>query len=77
VQQQTTTQPVTEPPVTTQKRTTIAQNTMPPATEQNTANRSTEAPAGPAMPHRSAGWLMMLLSGGARSGIGAKLRSKR
>jgi len=77
VQQQTTTQPVTEPPVTTQKQTTVAQNTMPPATEQNTANRSTEAPAAPAMPHTSAGWLMMLLSGGALSGIGAKLRSKR
>jgi hypothetical protein len=80
VQQQTTTQPVTAPPVTTQQQTTVAQNTVPPVTEQNTANRSTEAPAppaAPAMPHTSAGWLMMLLSGGALSGIGAKLRSKR
>ncbi len=29
------------------------------------------------MPHTSAGWLMMLLSGGALSGLGAKLRGKR
>jgi hypothetical protein len=72
--QQATTQQATEPPVTTQQQTATAQNTMPPATEQNTANRSTEAPA---MPHTSAGWLMMLLSGGALSGLGAKLRSKR
>ena len=72
--QQATTQQATQPPVTMQQQTTAAQNTMPPATEQNTANRSTEAPA---MPHTSAGWLMMLLSGGALSGLGAKLRSKR
>lgn len=82
VQQQTTTQPVTTPPATTQQATTqpaTAQpaTTMPPATEQNTANRAeTPAPA-PAMPHTSAGWLMMLISGGALSGLGAKLRSKR
>ncbi len=72
--QQATTQQATQPPVTTQQQTTTAQATMPPATEQNTANRSTETPA---MPHTSAGWLMMLLSGGALSGLGAKLRRKR
>jgi len=71
--QQATTQQATEPPVTVQQQTAVAQSTMPPATEQNTANRSTEAPA---MPHTSAGWLMMLLSGGALSGLGAKLRRK-
>jgi hypothetical protein len=72
--QQATTQQATAPPVTTQQQTATAQPTTPPATEDNTANRSTEAPA---MPHTSAGWLMMLLSGGALSGLGAKLRSKR
>jgi hypothetical protein len=72
--QQATTQQATEPPVTMQQQTATVQPTTPPATEENTANRSTEAPA---MPHTSAGWLMMLLSGGALSGIGARLRSKR
>src|SRR5215469_2019116 len=75
--QQATTQQATEQPVTVQQQTAVAQPTMPPATEENTANRSTEPPAAPAMPHTSAGWLMMLLSGGALSGLGAKLRSKR
>jgi hypothetical protein len=55
------------------QQTTQAQNTMPPATENNSANRSTT----PAMPHTDAGWLMMLLSGGALSGLGAKLRAKK
>lgn len=71
-QQQATTQQQTAPPVTNQQ-TTMAQNTMPPATQNNTANREET----PAMPHTSAGWLMMLLSGGALSGLGAKLRAKR
>jgi hypothetical protein len=72
--QQATMQQATAPPVTTQQQTSAAQATMPPATEPNTANRSSEPPA---MPHTSAGWLMMLLSGGALSGLGAKLRRKR
>jgi hypothetical protein len=72
--QQATTQQATNPPVTTQQQTSAAQATMPPATMPDTANRSSEAPA---MPHTSAGWLMMLLSGGALSGLGAKLRAKR
>ncbi len=71
--QQATTQQQTQQPVTTQQQTTMAQNTMPPATQNNTANREET----PAMPHTSAGWLMMLLSGGALSGLGAKLRAKR
>jgi hypothetical protein len=75
-QQQTTTQPVTTQPATTAQSTaaqsTTPQSTMPPETTQNTANR--EAPA---MPHTSAGWLMMLLSGGALSGMGMSLRRKR
>jgi len=71
--QQATTPQQTEPPVTTQPQTPVS--TMPPATEQSTANRTEEQPA---MPHTSAGWLMMLISGGALSGLGAKLRrSKR
>jgi hypothetical protein len=71
--QQATTQQATQPPVTTQQATT-PQSTMPPATTVGSADRSNETPA---MPHTSAGWLMMLISGGALSGLGAKLRSKR
>jgi len=69
-----TQQPITQPPVTTQQQTSAAQSTMQPATVQSSADRSSEAPA---MPHTSAGWLMMLLSGGALSGLGAKLRRQR
>jgi hypothetical protein len=76
--QQATTQQATTPPATTQQATTqqatTQQATMPPATEQNTANRAQSS--APAMPHTSAGWLMMLISGGALSGLGAKLRRK-
>jgi hypothetical protein len=82
MQQQTTTPPATtqqattEPPVTTQQATTEppVETTMPPATENATANRVTETPA---MPHTSAGWLMMLISGGALSGLGAKLKARK
>lgn len=83
MQQQTTTPPVTTQQATTQQQTTQQQattqqqtpveSTMPPATENTTANRSTETPA---MPHTSAGWLMMLISGGALSGLGYKLKAK-
>jgi hypothetical protein len=72
--QQGTMQQQTEPPVTTQQQTSSAQSTMPPATTQNSADRSSSE--APAMPHTSAGWLMMLLSGGALSGLGAKLRRR-
>jgi len=80
--QQTTTQQATTTPVTTQQATTqpvtttqaatTTQSTMQPATTQGTADRSTT----PAMPHTDAGWLMMLLGGGALSGLGARLRRK-
>ena len=81
-------QPTTPPPATAQEQTTPpaaeqpqtsaeqpqtsaqTQQTMPPATE---ANR--EAPS--TMPTTSAGWLMMLLSGGTLSGMGLALRRRR
>jgi hypothetical protein len=60
----------TAAPATTQSTTTMA-----PATTRSTAdmNRS----ANREMPNTSAGWLMMLLSGGALSGAGFSLRRKR
>jgi hypothetical protein len=63
-QQPTTTQ------ATTQPQTSTATQSM--ATSEPSANR--EAPA---MPHTSAGWLGMLLAGGALSGAGLKLRRSR
>ena len=68
---ETTTAPAAPAPETTNAPTTTAptttaQNTMPP---ENNANRE--------MPATSAGWLMMLLGGGALSGVGMKLRSYR
>jgi hypothetical protein len=68
VQNQTTTQPTTVP------STTQAQNTMPSSTmgsdtgNTGSANRS--------MPNTSAGWLMMLLSGGTLSSVGYALRKR-
>ncbi len=53
----------TPPPATTPAP-TVAQNTVP-----QEANRE--------LPHTSAGWLMMLLSGGTLSGAGMLLRRKR
>lgn len=74
-QQQTTMQQQTAPPVTNNQSTMQAQTMQQQTTpqENTTANREET----PAMPHTSADWLMMLLSGGALSGLGAKLRSKR
>jgi len=74
-----TTAPATTPPAATAETTpppaTQAQNTPPPATQPQatvppatTANRS--------MPNTSAGWLMMLISGGALCGAGLCLRRK-
>jgi len=71
--QQTTTAPTTAAP-------TVAQNTVPDTTMSPTTTRSTVDNSGSAnreMPHTSAGWLMMLLSGGALSGAGLTLRRKR
>jgi hypothetical protein len=78
-----TNQQATSQPATSQPATTMAQNTMPATTNsEQTANRDmndtttpTSTPA--SMPHTSAGWLMMLLSGGALSGAGMTLRRKR
>ena len=68
---QATTPPETAP---TTPAPTTAQNTMPPATTQNTMPENTTANR--EMPQTSAGWLMMLLSGGALSGLGMKLRRR-
>ena len=49
--------------------------TAAPVPELTPAPDSSEVP--PAMPHTDAGWLMMLLSGGTLTGLGAGLRRKR
>jgi hypothetical protein len=68
VQNQTTTQPTTVP------STTQAQNTMPSSTMgSDTANTGS---ANRSMPNTSAGWLMMLLSGGTLSSVGYALRKR-
>jgi hypothetical protein len=71
----------------TNRQTSMAQNTPQATNNQssvpdNSANRemqdtttSTNTPS--SMPHTSAGWLMMLLGGGALSGAGMTLRRKR
>jgi hypothetical protein len=86
---QATTAPTTAPATTApaQQPTTMAQNTMPPATSRSTmpsdngnnANNSANRDANDTgnMPHTSAGWMLMLLSGGALSGAGLTLRRKR
>jgi hypothetical protein len=61
--------------MTAQNQTTTAPSTMAPATTRSTANMNNSANR--AMPDTSAGWLMMLLSGGALSGAGLSLRRKR
>jgi len=49
-----------------------------PAPALTPAPDTSELPAAPAsMPHTDAGWLMMLLSGGTLTGLGASLRRKR
>lgn len=88
---QTTTPPVetTPPPVT--DNSTSAQNAQPQQYQpQNSADRSADMNANntpsattdqttdtTSMPHTSAGWLMMLLTGGTLSGAGLSLRRKR
>jgi hypothetical protein len=75
------------PAVTEQQQTTVAQQTVPaetapatpapaPVTEAPQTEANREAPA-PEMPHTSAGWLMMLLSGGSLSGAGMLLRRRK
>jgi len=80
---QNTEQPVAEP-ITEPTTPTNADNTADRAVDDNSADRvatdeqtpsSTPAPA--EMPKTAAGWLTMLLSGGALSGAGLMLRRKR
>jgi hypothetical protein len=82
--QPATTQPqTTQPPATTrstttaqaQPETTTQPTTMPPATTMRSA--TPENSANREMPNTSAGWLMMLLSGGTLSSAGILLRRKR
>ena len=71
---------VAQAPATTP--TTPAPATMPPATTQpsttsSAADRSMTESADRSMPDTAAGWLMMLLGGGALSGAGLALRRKQ
>lgn len=71
--------PTTMPPSTVESQTTMRPSTVAPADTASTV-RSTAVDSGSAnrsMPNTSAGWLMMLLSGGALSGAGLSLRRKR
>ncbi|HWB85384.1 MAG TPA: hypothetical protein VG675_14675 [Bryobacteraceae bacterium] len=76
---QTTPPPESQPTTSenTNSENQVAQNT-PPANEnaQTTTPAETE-PAPRQMPQTSAGWVMMLLSGGVLSGAGLTLRRKR
>jgi hypothetical protein len=78
-QPQTTQSPATTTnTMTAQNQTTTAPSTMAPATTRSTAaNNNRENSANRSMPNTSAGWLMMLLSGGALSGAGLSLRRRR
>ena len=76
--QSATTTPSTMAPATTPATpapttaATTAQSTMQPSTVASNANSANRE-----MPDTSAGWVMMLLSGGALSGAGMMLRRKR
>jgi len=71
-QNQTTTQPYT----TQGRSTTSAANNA--TTARSTARDMNDTgSADRSMPNTSAGWLMMLLGGGALSGAGMSLRRKR
>jgi len=67
-QSQTTVQPSTVP------STTQSQNTMPSSTMRSDVDNS--GSANRSMPNTSAGWLMMLLSGGTLSSVGYALRKR-
>jgi len=62
---------------TTQPSTTSGRSTMAPATTPSTTAATSTGTADRSMPNTSAGWLMMLLSGGTLSGVGMALRRKR
>jgi len=72
---QNTMQPATTPSTTTSRSTMTPSTTM--ATNTAAQHGSTAGSADRSMPNTSAGWLMMLLSGGALSGAGMALRRKR
>jgi hypothetical protein len=73
--------PAAVQPETTPDNTANREMTEPaPAPAATPAPELTPAPdtdGAPAMPHTDAGWLMMLLSGGTLTGLGATLRRKR
>jgi cell division septation protein DedD len=70
------------PPVTTQPETTPQPTTPPPSTVPATpvpepsASREMPQETAPSMPATSAGWVMLLLAGGALSGAGLALRRR-
>jgi len=77
-QNQTTTQSATVPSTTQNQNTVQSQNTMPSSTMRGMNDTGSDnSSANRSMPNTSAGWLMMLLSGGALSGAGLSLRRKR
>jgi hypothetical protein len=70
-----TTQPSTMQPATTQPATTQSATTQP--STMSAADRGMTESADRSMPDTAAGWLMMLLGGGALSGAGLALRRKQ
>jgi len=72
VQSQSTMQSSTMQPSTVQSG-----NTMPSSTMRSMNDTSNGGSANRSMPNTSAGWLMMLLSGGALSSAGMALRKRR
>jgi hypothetical protein len=78
-EQQAATTPATTPSTTNSTMTAQNQSTMQPATTPSTsmATNTDRGSADRSMPNTSAGWLIMLLSGGALSSAGFALRRKR
>lgn len=75
-----TTTPTTTPSTMTAQNQTTTQPSTAPSQTTTAPSTTTDMNAGSAnrtMPNTSAGWLMMLLSGGALSGAGLSLRRKR
>jgi hypothetical protein len=73
-------QPAEQPPAAETTPAPAQDQTPAPAPSEGAANREQTPPPAenpPAMPHTSAGWLMMILSGGGLSGVGLSLRRKR
>jgi hypothetical protein len=76
-QNQTTTQPTTVQSQTTTQPSTMAPADTSTTTRSTARNMNDTSSADRSMPNTSAGWLMMLLSGGALSGAGLSLSRKR